>query len=276
MRARIMRWTGTGGDREKLWESVKHAERREGVVLHVRGCAPAPIPARPVATKAERALARLRVQLDGAVARRAEFVNRMDALVWRERVTALAVRRAEGVEDCGWDQRLCFGDEDIAEFGAGVLESYGEGDPKAEGSEAEPDAMQVEEAEEAEWWCAGKKKCERHVGCAFCLVFGTAHGLTVVLCRWQKLRVAEIDFAKEMLELALEKLTSHERDIRKRVEDIVDPHAHAPATTNGALVSPVTTVPVAGRNAKHLANGASSSGSKPTANGEAKKSKKKG
>jgi COMPASS component SPP1 len=43
---------------------------------------------------------------------------------------------------------------------------------------------------------------------------------------WQKLRVADVEFDKETKDQALQKLTKLEREIRKRVEDILDPHAH--------------------------------------------------
>lgn len=64
-------------------------------------------------------------------------------------------------------------------------------------------------------------------------------GLSIVACRegqgaddlmgelsWQKLRVADVEFDKETKDQALQKLTKLEREIRKRVEDILDPHAH--------------------------------------------------
>ena len=48
----------------------------------------------------------------------------------------------------------------------------------------------------------------------------------VGLFSWQKLRIADVEFDKETKDQALQKLTKLEREIRKRVEDIVDPHAH--------------------------------------------------
>jgi COMPASS component SPP1 len=80
-------------------------------------------------------------------------------ILWRERLTELASERAEKLDICGWDQRLCFGDEEWADFGAGVLETYEE---KLESGES----MSVDAAAEGdgEWWCPGKKKCDRHAG----------------------------------------------------------------------------------------------------------------
>jgi COMPASS component SPP1 len=46
------------------------------------------------------------------------------------------------------------------------------------------------------------------------------------LFSWQKLRIADVEFDKETKDQALQKLTKLEREIRKRVEDILDPHAH--------------------------------------------------
>lgn len=40
------------------------------------------------------------------------------------------------------------------------------------------------------------------------------------MSRWQKLRQAEVDLEKELLDAELEKLTTREREIRKRIEDL--------------------------------------------------------
>lgn len=47
--------------------------------------------------------------------------------------------------------------------------------------------------------------------------------LLIHLVRWQKLRTAEVSFDKEMTEGILLKLTTREREIRKRIEDILYP-----------------------------------------------------
>jgi COMPASS component SPP1 len=87
----------------------------------------------------------------------------MDVVLWRKRLLELAAERADNVDQCGWDQRLCFGDEEWADFGAGVLESYEENVRVGEDAD---DAMAVDGAADGEgaWWCVGKKKCERHAG----------------------------------------------------------------------------------------------------------------
>jgi len=129
----------------------------------------------------------------------------VDLVLWRARLVELATERSEKVDECAWDQRLCFGEEEYTDFGMEVLATYEEKEDESE------NAMQVDNpggAEEGEWWCRGKKKCERHAG-------------------WQKLRAAEVSFEKEMKETVLSKLTTREREIRKRIEDILDPQAHS-------------------------------------------------
>jgi COMPASS component SPP1 len=161
---RISLWVANGGNRDRLWETVKNAERREGVVVSAQvmegrsrspgdRAAMAIIP--PKISKADRELARLRARLETLVQKREALKAEMDVIAWREKVTELAIQHADAVEQCGWDQRLCFGEEEVAEFGASVLESYEENH-----AQADVDGTQ----EEAEWWCMGKKKCDRHSG----------------------------------------------------------------------------------------------------------------
>jgi len=127
-------------------------------------------------------------------------------VLWRARLVELATKRSEKVDECAWDHRLCFGEEEYADFGMDVLASYENSGVKGD----EDDAMRVDNAggDEGEWWCRGKKKCERHAG-------------------WQKLRAAEVSFEKEMKEAVLQKLTTREREIRKRIEDLLDPQARS-------------------------------------------------
>ena len=98
--------------------------------------------------------------LDKISSRRDELRKELDVVLWREKLIELAAARAEQLDECGWDQRLCFGEEEYAEFGSSVLESYEEGEHSA------GDAMHVDgaSAEEVEWWCRGQKKCVRHAG----------------------------------------------------------------------------------------------------------------
>jgi len=41
--------------------------------------------------------------------------------------------------------------------------------------------------------------------------------------RWQRLRAAEVEFEIHQKDLGLKKLAETERDIRRRIEDIMDP-----------------------------------------------------
>ena len=49
--------------------------------------------------------------------------------------------------------------------------------------------------------------------------------LSLYVCsRWQNIRAKDISKEKEQKEEALAKLTTRERELRKRIEDLVDPH----------------------------------------------------
>lgn len=177
MRARIAQWERSGGARGLLWESVKNAARREGVATCVeRNVASPPrtmdvdgnnSERKPLESaakrRAEREVTRLNTRLDEVVKERESMKRELDMVMWREKVVELASERAEKVAECGWDQRLCFGEEEWADFGPEVLESYEEERVKVESGDDDmsPDAVS---AMHGEWWCTGKKKCERHAG----------------------------------------------------------------------------------------------------------------
>jgi COMPASS component SPP1 len=187
MQSRIDSWAKKGGKPDKLWESVKNAEKREGVVVcvmenevngHVNGhgdCAGGDgvkmevdsngdvvkplkqhriIP--PAKTKVETETERLNALLESVMNLREEIKRGMEVVVWRERLLELASERADHVGLCGWDQRLCFDDEEWADIGEGVLESY-------EGLKEEGGEMDVDAGDE-QWWCPGQKLCDRHAG----------------------------------------------------------------------------------------------------------------
>ncbi|KAF9229328.1 hypothetical protein BS17DRAFT_688677 [Gyrodon lividus] len=225
MQSRISQWERSGGTRDLLWDSVKSAEKREGVVVRVGTTGVTPHiemdidddisstleqerdpPPTAAKRRPEREIAHLNARLEQVVKEREMMKREMDMVFWREKVVELASERAEKVDECGWDQRLCFGEEEWADFGTEVVESFEE-----ERANTGPgdDTMQVDSAttSHGEWWCTGKKKCERHAG-------------------WQKLRAAEVSFDKETKEGILLKLTTREREIRKGIEDILYPQAH--------------------------------------------------
>jgi len=89
--------------------------------------------------------------------------------------------------------------------------------------------MQVEDGDdEGEWWCPGAKSCKRHNG-------------------WQTLRYKDICKEREKKEELLAKLTTRERQLRKRIEDLTDPSGQKPNDSTSQ-------VPVKSSNAK-LSNG---------------------
>ncbi|KAG6336952.1 hypothetical protein ID866_2146 [Astraeus odoratus] len=223
MQLRISHWEASGGRRDVLWQSVKRAEKREGVVVRVDafeapnsakvdGSSNGRLRIGPTSASTKRKIeweiSRLNARLEEVVKEREIVKGEMDMVLWREKVVSLASHRAEKVDKCGWDQRLCFGEEEWVDYGAEVLESY-------EKSEAGDEVMQVDGMSlpgHGEWWCTGKKKCERHAG-------------------WQKLRTAEVTLEKEMKEGILGKLTTSEREIRKRIEDILYPRTNGTSQT---------------------------------------------
>ncbi|KAJ7783847.1 hypothetical protein DFH07DRAFT_207283 [Mycena maculata] len=248
IKKRIETFAKNGGKKELLWDSVKDAQKREAVVIvheetatteSADGCtkenadgAPPAVSARvkPSAMgKVEREVANLNAVLDEVVTLSEDLKEGLEIVFWRERLLDLARDRAEQVGQCGWDQRLCFGEDEWAEFGAGVLESYDE----KEG------AMQVDGEE---WWCLDSDRCTRHAG-------------------WQAIRERDIAKEREKKEEALFRLTTRERELRKRIEDIVEPF-------NRSCIDPSSTAPL---KSSKLVNG----NPKGKANGDNKKGKKR-
>lgn len=174
-----------------LWESVKDAKRREGrtdavpnrkipkrILAEMQnnedvkadadmGDVKSPIaPLMPSLESQDSAVRRLDTQLQKIFTEREARKKELEVIAWRERLLQLASDRSEYVEVCGWDQRLCFGDEEIIEFGKDAIESYDDSHPpNAQVGAAEGEGMDVDEpVDEGEWWCPGKKKCDRHAG----------------------------------------------------------------------------------------------------------------
>ncbi|KAG6850517.1 hypothetical protein H0H93_012518 [Arthromyces matolae] len=192
MQMRVDVWAKKGGAKEKLWETVKDAEKREGVVV----CALKPLDAevdikQENKSKTEREIGRLNGLLDSVVRLREDIKKEMESVLWREKLLELATARAEETDDCGWDQRLCYGDDQCVELGEEALESY-----NAQNGISTTDSI---------WWCSGNKACDRHAG-------------------WQAMRIKDVCKEKEKKNDALSNLTMRERDLRKRMEDILDPH----------------------------------------------------
>ena len=167
MAYRIKVW---GGDPRALEGALRNAQPREAVVVRVLHNSPSNgavkaedslEPAErtevvtPTKSQAQRELDRLQLSLSKIESRREALAKGQEVTQWRDRVVELAVARAERVQECGWDQRLCFGDEEVLEFGNEVLETYEEDERREV-----PDSVEGV----GEWWCKGKKKCDRHAG----------------------------------------------------------------------------------------------------------------
>lgn len=186
MHTKIEAWTAGGGHKAKLWETVKDADAREGVTTVLSG------PKKPATVKAEvdadgdvkladgtpqdtkselstdgsattvkkglskqkeRELARLRKELEKVVDLRNSMKQELEIIEWRDSLIKLASHRSEDVGECGWDQRLCMDDDEWMEVGVAILENYDGQDQQEDESETF-----------TEWWCRGKKKCDRHAG----------------------------------------------------------------------------------------------------------------
>lgn len=199
MQSRIDTWAKKGGKTDKLWETVKDAEKREGVVVCqieeedkmdvdevTKVDEETTKPAKPKSTttknkvvppsktKVAREHERLDALLASLVVKRDDMQRQMEMIACRERLLQLASERAEMVGQCGWDQRLCCDDEELAEMGSGVWESYEESERKRqkEGGDVEGDGEQETggmdvDGNEEQWWCPGKKVCDRHSGFVF-------------------------------------------------------------------------------------------------------------
>jgi COMPASS component SPP1 len=186
MQTKIDAWTAGGGHKAKLWETVKDADAREGVATvlsapkkhvtvksevdadgdikltdgtlrdtkpgtHVNGTAPNV--KKGLSKQKERELARLRKELEKVVDLRNSMKQELEIIEWRYSLIKLASQRSEEVGECGWDQRLCMDDEEWVEVGPTILENY-------DGQDQQDDESETF----GEWWCRGKKKCDRHAG----------------------------------------------------------------------------------------------------------------
>ncbi|KAJ7875879.1 hypothetical protein B0H14DRAFT_3546142 [Mycena olivaceomarginata] len=133
--------------------------------------------------KVEWELTSLNAKLDQVLTLREDLQAGLKIVFWQARLLELA-RKHE------W-----------AEFGAAVLDSYGEEEDMQVGAE--------------NWWCGESEQCERHAG-------------------WQTIRANDITKEKEKKEEALFRQTTRERQIRKRIEDIVEPFNRSCVGPTGA------------------------------------------
>ncbi|TFK30481.1 hypothetical protein FA15DRAFT_662439 [Coprinopsis marcescibilis] len=257
MQTRIDSYAKKGGKKDKLWDGVKHADKREGVVVkleetncngtevstgklekaakgdspHSTSLAALLKPAKPVKSKANRECDRLKLVLADITKMQDEVRKGIEIISWRERLLALATDRSETVSQCGWDQRLCFGDEEWADdFGQNILESY-----------ESFDRMDVDEnqrtssAEETKWWCLDDSACARHVG-------------------WQVTRYKDISKEKEKREEALSKLEAREQEVRRQLGEMFNPVAPGQKRPIGSKTSAASANAVKGQGPFALSN----------------------
>ncbi|KAL1749203.1 hypothetical protein HDZ31DRAFT_59489 [Schizophyllum fasciatum] len=212
MRARIESWERSGGNAGKLWDSLKHADRSEGVVMRVeavqeKGTEP-PLcrteVIKPAQTKSERDIQQLTTALDDIANVREGLERGLEVLRCRERLLDLALARKRRVKDtCGWDMRLCFGDEDWLNMENDVWDSYED----------------YEDGHHEDFWCVLGAKCVRHQG-------------------WYETRDAELLLDKNNKERALRNLATRERSLRQRLEDLLEAqHGQDSPDAHGSLRS---------------------------------------
>ena len=97
-----------------------------------------------------------------------------------------------------------------------------------------------------------------------------------MVCSWQILRSKELRKEEELKDDALTKLNAREQELRKRIEDLLDPHTNDDDDTNIKPPNPPSdtpSIPLKSSNVK-LVNGHSKA-SKSSSAGDAQKKGKK-
>lgn len=156
------------GEFRGLWVAVKDAGQREGVVVRIldeNSDLPRTEIVAPRVSKTTGLLERLEVQIKKISRRRDELKAEKEVVVWRASILDHAARRADRVGYCGWDGRLLWSDVEVLTFGADVIDSYDQATTRSHGDEMAVDGTDESGNEDREWWCTGKKKCDRHAGC---------------------------------------------------------------------------------------------------------------
>ncbi|EGO04679.1 hypothetical protein SERLA73DRAFT_68353 [Serpula lacrymans var. lacrymans S7.3] len=171
MEKRLLEWDGKDGRGHKLWDRVRFIAHFEGVSgrLH-EGAAAVENLAYGKLKSTAKCIELLSSRLKQVV-RDKEITKRdMEVVMWREKLVGLAAKRAEKFDQCGWDQRLCFGEEEWASLGEEALQSYDEEYEDISSKEqhcADDGACDSDAAgntSRPEWWCSRRIKCDRHVG----------------------------------------------------------------------------------------------------------------
>lgn len=140
MRRRIQCFQAKGGDVGIIRDQVQNAERRDGYVVPL---------AEGLVVKSksqrQREMEKLHAQLATVSTQRDTVKHSIDQLLMRERLLEMALDRSDSKRDqCGWDQRLCFGEDEWDAYGEELLENY------------------IETGDE--WFCDLSHDCRRHEG----------------------------------------------------------------------------------------------------------------
>lgn len=144
-----------GGQKELLFDKVKDARQRAAVVFVHEEVTRNDVPTSIVTpcvkpANLEWEVSSLNAVLVEVVQMRKGLEDGMAVILRRESLVQLARERAVLADMCGWDQRLCFDNDEWAKSGADVLDSYRQSPGAASDVKA--------------WWCPASRKCERHAG----------------------------------------------------------------------------------------------------------------
>ncbi|KAK7026930.1 hypothetical protein R3P38DRAFT_3524410 [Favolaschia claudopus] len=139
VKQRLHTFAASGGNTDMFWDNVKHAQKPEAVVLSHD-----PLGSVTLRAQSANKLEPLRAAL-AEVQRHRSAIARNDALFLRKCLLKLAIDRASQISQCGFDGRLCWDDEFVADRGSAIIE----------GSDAECTEQ---------WWCTESPQCVRHQG----------------------------------------------------------------------------------------------------------------
>ncbi|KAK6992353.1 hypothetical protein R3P38DRAFT_2658843, partial [Favolaschia claudopus] len=118
VKQRLHTFAASGGNTDLFWDNVKHAQKPEAVVLSHDPLGSVTLRAQS-ANKLEPPRAAL-----AEVQRHRSAIARNDALFLRKCLLKLAIDRASQISQCGFDGRLCWDDEFVADRGSAIIEGY--------------------------------------------------------------------------------------------------------------------------------------------------------
>ncbi|KAK6987816.1 hypothetical protein R3P38DRAFT_2742971 [Favolaschia claudopus] len=118
VKQRLHTFAASGGNTDLFWDNVKHAQKPEAVVLSHD-----PLGSVTLRDQSANKLEPLRAAL-AEVQRHRSAIARNDALFLRKCLLKLAIDRASQISQCGFDGRLCWDDEFVADRGSAIIEGY--------------------------------------------------------------------------------------------------------------------------------------------------------